>query len=35
MAYSDLQSRAFTQITYMDLDEKYMEDLFVKNHCYL
>lgn len=25
MAYSDLQSRAFTQIAYMDLDEKYVD----------
>lgn len=25
MAYSDLQSRAFTQIAYMDLDEKYID----------
>lgn len=25
MAYSDLQSRAFTQIAYMDLDGKYVD----------
>ena len=30
MAYSDLQSRAFTQIAYMNLDDKYVD--YCKSH---